>query len=249
MELQTLGQAHRLDLILESNGKAPVQLRGRDYYQPSTQYFRLILPAFKGKRAFSIPMGISPLRLNVESNSYLKSATLAFQPVLSKKQQEAYQLPSGRTLKNYLDFVTQFAQKANYLKEGVHTSEKDNFAILYEDKVQTIRTKEFLFTPMLVNKINGDVQASKNYFRHPEVSVFVIICQFLHELGHYDLATKDEMEADRYGAALFLALGYPAFSIIHSMDSMIYRYQQEFNETPYELYQRRIALISYLKQQ
>lgn len=247
MELLTLQKAHLLNLILQSNGAAPIQVLGNDYYRPNTQYFRLILPAFKGRQAISIPMGISPLRLDLKTNSKVVSAELTDNPVLSKQQQAKHQLPNGRNLKDYLDFITTFAQQSNYLKEGVHTSDKGNFAILYEDKVRTVLTNEELFTPMRVNNITGDVEASKTYFRHPEVSVFVIICQFLHELGHYELATADEFEADRYGADLFMRLGYPAFAVIHFIDSLIYRYQQQFKEIHQELYQRRIALIRQLK--
>ena len=248
MEIRTLKHPHRLDLALASNGTKSIQIIGFDHYRPNTQYFRLILPAFKGKRTLSIPMGITPLRMELRTNGKLLGLKLAPNPVrLSKQQQALHRLPSGRSLKDYLDFVTHFAEQSNYLKAGVHTSKKGDFAILYDDKVRTVLTGQELFTPMRVNNITGDVEASKDYFRHPEIGVFVIIYQFLHELGHYDLGTADEFEADRYGADLFTSLGYPAFSIINFMDSMIYRYEKQYQTTNQELYERRTALIRHLK--
>ena len=168
--------------------------------------------------------------------------------LLSAKQQELYRLPHNRTLKQYLDFITEFAANSNYLKDGLHISKRGDFLVLYEDKVRTVLKGEELFTPMRVNSFTGDVEASQHYFQHPEIGVFTIIYQFLHELGHYDLATGDEFEADQYAANLFIALGYPAFSIINFMDSMIYRYEKQYNEINQELYDRRIALIKFLTQ-
>ena len=248
MEIQTLKNTHRLELLLASKGTKAIQIQGIDHYRPSTQYFRLILPAFKGKQRLSIPMGLTPLRLEVKTNAKLLGAKLSPNPIqLSKQQQQFHRLPSGRSLKQYLDFVTDFAEKSNYLEDGVYTSKKGDFAILYDDKVRTVLTNKELFTPMRVNNITGDVEASKSYFHHPEIGVFTIIYQFLHELGHYDLATADEFEADHYAADLFTRLGYPAFSIINFMDSMIYRYEKQYKTTNQELYERRIALIRQLK--
>ena len=250
MELKTLKQPHRLELFLAAKGTKPIQVMGLDHYRPSTQYFKLILPAFKGNRHLSIPMGTTPLRMEIKTNARLMGLKLAANPIsLSQKQQAAHLLPNGRTLKDYLDFITEFAAASNYLQKGVHTSQKGDFAILYDDKVRTVLTNQALFTPMRVNNITGDVEASKDYFQHPEIGVFVIIYQFLHELGHYDLATADEFEADRYGADLFMRLGYPAFSIIHLMDSMIYRYEKQYQTINQALYERRIALIRHLKNQ
>lgn len=248
MEIRTLKHPYRLDLSLTSNGTKPVQIMAIDHYKPSTQYFKLILPAFKGKRTLSIPMGITPLRMELRTNGKLLKFKLAPNPIrLSKQQQALHRLPSGRSLKDYLDFITEFAEESNYLQAGVHTSQRGDFAILYDDKVRTVLTNKELFTPMRVNNITGDVEASKDYFQHPEIGVFVIIYQFLHELGHYDLGTADEFEADRYGADLFVNLGYPAFSVIHLMDSMIYRYEKQYQVTNQELYERRTALIRHLK--
>jgi len=183
MEIRTLKRPYRLELALASNGTKPIQIMAVDHYRPNTQYFKLILPAFKGKRNLSIPMGITPLRMELRTNSKLIGLRLAPNPIsLSEQQQANHRLPNRRTLKDYLDFITEFAEDSNYLQAGVHTSQRGDFAILYDDKVRTVLTNEELFTPMRVNNITGDVEASKDYFQHPEIGVFVIVYQFLHEL-------------------------------------------------------------------
>ena len=72
MELQTLKRAVQLQVALESKGDRPIQLIGIDYYRPSTHYFRLILPVFKGKKILTIPMGTSPLRLALTTNAHAR---------------------------------------------------------------------------------------------------------------------------------------------------------------------------------
>jgi len=84
-------------------------------------------------------------------------------------------------------------------------------------KVNQINKVDYLdFTPARVNRQTGQVYLNSRIWDSlsPEIQTFIL----LHEEGHYQLQTKDELQADNYASKRFL--GSQPFSLKKSIEAL-----------------------------
>ena len=91
-------------------------------------------------------------------------------------------------------------------------------------------------TPARVNRITGDIFWNRKFDFLPEpVKKFIIH----HEIGHYELQTKDEIEADNYAFSKYA--GTEPYSLKNSIDAMtdVFSFQKPIHyKRLYEQYKR-----------
>ena len=108
----------------------------------------------------------------------------------------------------FVNFAEEFSYNAGKLNTNKkYHSNDEMFTILYLDKI--IEGGRVEDTPARISQTNGLIEVSKSDFLRYTIPMRMAI--LLHEFAHYYLNDnmEDEIEADRNGLEIYMALGYP----------------------------------------
>lgn len=209
----------KLDITVYSPTLKDVQLYSKDINMTDCAYSNRVVK-FSGLKTFvfMLPVPSDVVTIVARDNNTKDEKGLKFVDILKSHLDTKIVAfnKENPLIREFVNHAIDFALRASYLSNGIYVSKNGNIKILYTD-VLMIPKDDVLLESSSPARINIDtkvIQISRKHIEDYSISgIFAILS---HEFAHCFLNKdmKDEFEADKYAAMLYLGLGFPRVDLI-----------------------------------
>lgn len=235
------GAALTYEFNVQCTGKLPmdIQLIAYDETKPHTVFmdrFRVISSKEPVRLICRMPLSPQVTTFDIvnhgtNNDNGIKPLDKKVSPVKTNLKAFPYW---DKKVSRFVKFAKYFCMRAGYLSEGTYVSDEKDFVIFYNKQIQNLDNGAIMNTPARIDANTGQIEVSQQKFR--ELTIAGRMAILLHEFCHvYQNSNKrDEEEADRRAAMIYLGLGFPRVEILNVFAEVFYKATNDLNIQRYE---------------